>query len=63
MAACSWPRFRWTPHTAIVAIKDNKDCIRVVLFSYYTTIAEWGILLIKLQLIPCVLRSQAILDI
>ena len=28
---------RWTPHPVIVAGRDNKDCIRVVLYSYYTT--------------------------
>ena len=29
---------RRTPHPAIVAIRDNKDYIRVLLYSYYTTI-------------------------
>ena len=33
---------RWTPHQVIVTIGDNRDCIRVLLFSYYTTITGWG---------------------
>ena len=37
--------FRWTPHPAIVTIMDNKDSIRVLLYSYYTTITGWGVLL------------------
>ena len=36
---------RWTPHPVIVAIRDNKDYIRVLLYSYYTTITGWGVLL------------------
>ena len=36
---------RWTPHPVIVAIRDNKDYIRVLLDSYYTTITGWGVLL------------------
>ena len=34
--------FRWTPHPAIVTIMDNRDCIRVLLYSQYTTITGWG---------------------
>ena len=34
--------FRWTPHPAIVTIRDNRDYIRVLLYSYYTTITGWG---------------------
>ena len=37
--------FRRTPHPVIVTIKDNKDYIRVLLYSYYTTITGWGVLL------------------
>ena len=37
--------FRWTPHPVIVTIRDNKDYIRVLLYSYYTTITGWGVLL------------------
>ena len=33
------------PHPVIVAIRDNKDYIRVLLYSYYTTNREWGVLL------------------
>ena len=36
---------RWTPHPEIVAIRDNKDYISVLLYSYYTTITGWGVLL------------------
>ena len=37
---------RWTPHPVIVTIRDNRDCIRVLSYSYYTTITGWGVLLI-----------------
>ena len=37
--------FRWTPHPVIVTIRDNRDYIRVLLYSYYTTITGWGVLL------------------
>ena len=33
---------RWTPHPVIVTIGDNRDHIRVLLYSYYTTITRWG---------------------
>ena len=36
---------RWTPHPVIVTIRDNRDYIRVLLYSYYTTITGWGVLL------------------
>ena len=29
--------FRWTPHPVIVTVRDNKDYIKVLLYSYYTT--------------------------
>ena len=35
--------FRWTPHPVIVTIMDNEDCIRVLLYSHYTTITGWGV--------------------
>ena len=38
---CLW----WTPHPVIVTIRDIKDCIRVLLYSYYTIITEWRVLL------------------
>ena len=37
--------FRWTPHPVIVSIKDNRDYVRVLFYSYYTTITGWGVLL------------------
>ena len=33
------------PHPVIVTIRDIKDYIRVLLYSYYTTITGWGVLL------------------
>ena len=36
---------RWTPHPVIVAIGDNRDYLRVLLYSYYTTITGRGVLL------------------
>ena len=33
------------PHPVIVTIGDNRDSIRVLLYSYYTTITGWGVLL------------------
>ena len=33
------------PHPVIVTIRDNKDYIRVFLYSYYMTITGWGVLL------------------
>ena len=35
--------FRWTPHPVIVTSTDNKDYIRVLLYSDYTTITGWGV--------------------
>ena len=37
--------FRGTPHPVIVTIMDNRDYGRVLLYSYYTTITGWGVLL------------------
>ena len=37
--------FRWTPHPVIVTIMDNKDYIGVLLYSYYSTVTGWGVLL------------------
>ena len=34
----------WTPHPVIVTIRDNRDYVRVLLYSYYTTITGWGVL-------------------
>ena len=33
------------PHLVIVTLRDNKDDIRFLLYSYYTTITWWGVLL------------------
>ena len=41
---------RWTPHPVIVTIGDNRDYIRVLLYSYYTTITGWGVLSMYLAL-------------
>ena len=37
---------RRTPHPVIVTIRDNKDLIRVLFYSYYTTITGSGVLLL-----------------
>ena len=42
---CTTALFRWTPHPVIVTIRDNKDYIRVLSYSSYTTITGWGVLL------------------
>ena len=34
-----------TPHPVIVTIRDNRDYMRVLLYSYYTTSTGWGVLL------------------
>ena len=36
---------RRTPHPVIVTIRDDKDYIRALFYSYYTTITGWGVLL------------------
>ena len=46
----SFDYLRGPPHPVIVTIGDNKDYIRVeyirvLLYSYYTTITGWGVLL------------------
>ena len=33
------------PHPVIVTIRDDRDYIRVLLYSCYTTITGWGVLL------------------
>ena len=33
------------PHPVIVTIGDSRDYIRVLLYSYYTTITGWRVLL------------------
>ena len=55
---------RRTPHPVIVTRRDNKDDIRVLLYSYYTTIAGWGVLLklmwlwVKLRGSPTLVRAS-----
>ena len=36
---------RRTPHPVIVTRRHDKDYIRVLFYSYYTTITGWGVLL------------------
>ena len=36
---------RWTPHPVIVTIMDDKEYIRVLLYSHFTIITGWGVLL------------------
>ena len=38
----SGKHLRWTPHPVIVTIGDNRDYIRVLLYSCYTTITGGG---------------------
>ena len=45
-----------TPHPVIVTIGDNRDYIRVLLYSYYTTISGWGG---PPKLSPCCRRMTA----
>ena len=33
---------RMTPHPVIVTMRDNKDYIRLLFYSYYTVITGWG---------------------
>ena len=33
----------WTPHQGIVTTRDSGDCIRVLLYSYYSTVTGWGV--------------------
>ena len=37
--------FRWTPQPVIVTIRDHGYDTGVLLYSYYTTITGWGVLL------------------
>ena len=47
-----------TPHPVIVATRDNKDYTKVLLYSYYTTITGWGVLLGNTVLI--ILKASAL---
>ena len=46
------PIVRWTPHPVIVTIGDNRDYIRVLLYSYYTTITGWGVITLGRKYVP-----------
>ena len=35
---------RWTPHPKIVTIGATRDHIKVLLYSFYTTVTGWGVL-------------------
>ena len=48
------------PHAVIVTIRDNRDCIRVLLYSYYTTITGWGVLLIQINIYICIYNCRII---
>ena len=37
------------PHPVIVTIMDNRDYIRVLLYSYFTAITGWGVLLMYIM--------------
>ena len=43
------------PHPVIVTIRDNRDYIGVLLYSYYTTITGWVVLLMHARdpAVPC----------
>ena len=43
--AASWQSLGGPPLPVIVTIGDNRDYIRVLSYSYYTTITGWGVLL------------------
>ena len=45
LAGQTMVHIRRTPHPVTVTIRDNRDYIRVLLYSYYTTITGWGVLL------------------
>ena len=48
------------PHPVIVTIRDNRDYIKVLLYSYYTTITGWGVLLMLLSChVPMLLHRYA----
>ena len=36
---------RWTPHPVIMTIRDNRDDVGVLLYSYCTLLQGWGVLL------------------
>ena len=51
--------FRWTPHPVIVTIRNNRDYIRVLLYSCCTAITGWGVpLSYHVNLMETQLRKQ-----
>ena len=42
---------RWTPHPVIVTIRDNRNHIILLLYSYYTTITGSGVLIIDVRVL------------
>ena len=40
-----WETVGRAPNLVIVTIRDNEDYVRVLLYSYHTTISRWGVLL------------------
>ena len=40
-----FPTLRWTLSPVIVTIRDSQDYIGALLYSYFTTITGWGVLL------------------
>ena len=38
---------RWIPQALSVSARANKDYVRVLSYSYYSTIAGWGVNLIR----------------
>ena len=55
---CSRVFVRWTPHPVIVTIGDNREYIRVLLCSHYTTIPGWGFLLGSLVVLGVHIRQK-----
>ena len=58
--------FRRTPHAVIVTTRDKEDYIRVLYYSYYTTITGWGVLQrygVNRQVIEAVVRTSSFLAV
>ena len=47
------------PCTVTVAIRDSKDYVRVLFYSYYTTITGWGVLLVYIHAPPQLLNISS----
>ena len=52
---------RWTPHSVIVTVRDDRDYMRVLLYSYFTTITGRGVLL-SCTIGECMIASILALD-